>query len=72
MRIIKMLICVLAVLMLSACTADQEPEYNITSWLDAMKAMDYEAMWAQVEPAVDIEKDSFIKKYDKIFSGLGV
>ena len=72
MRIIKMLICVLAVLMLSACTADQEPEYNITSWLDAMKAMDYEAMWAQVEPAVDIEKDSFIKKYDNIFSGLGV
>lgn len=72
MRIIKMLICVLAVFMLSACTADQEPEYNITSWLDAMKAMDYEAMWAQVEPAVDIEKDSFIKKYDNIFSGLGV
>ena len=72
MRIIKMLICVLAVLMLSACTADQEPVYNITSWLDAMKAMDYDAMWAQVEPAVDIEKDSFIQKYDNIFSGLGV
>ncbi len=72
MRMMKIVICVLAVLLFTACTADQEPVYNITSWLDAMKAMDYEAMWAQVEPAVNIEKDSFIKKYKDIFSGLGI
>lgn len=72
MRMIKILICVLAVLILTACTVDQEPAYNITSWLDAMKAMDYEAMWAQVEPAVNIDKDSFAKKYSRIFEGLGV
>lgn len=72
MRMMKILICVLVVFVLTACAADQEPIYNITSWLDAMKAMDYEAMWAQVEPAVDIDKDSFIKKYSNIFEGLGV
>jgi penicillin-binding protein len=72
MRMIKILICVLAVLLLAACTTNQEPTYDITSWLDALKAMDFEALWAQVEPAVSVDKESFIEKYDNIFSGLGV
>lgn len=72
MRMIKILICVLAVLFFAACTSDQKPIYDMTSWLDAVKAMDYEAMWEQVEPAVAVDKDGFIKKYSDIFSGLGV
>jgi len=72
MRMIKTLICLLAVLLLAGCAKDQEPVFDITSWLDAVKAMDYDAMWAQVEPAVNIEKEDFINKYNNIFSGLGV
>ncbi len=72
MRKIKILICVLAVLILAACAAVQEPVFDMMPWLDAVKAMDYEAMWVLVEPAVNIEKEDFINKYNNIFSGLGV
>ncbi len=73
MRMIKILICVLVIiLLLTACSGGQQAGYNITAWVNALTAMDYEAMWAQVDSAVTIDKDSFIKKYEAIFSGLGV
>jgi penicillin-binding protein len=72
MRMIKMLICVLTVVILTACAAGPQAVYDVNAWVTAMAARDYEAMWAQVDPAVDIDKDSFINKYDAIFSGLGV
>ena len=73
MRRIKILICVLVVmLMLTACSAGQQASYDISAWVSALTAMDYEAMWAQTDPAVTIDKDGFINKYNNIFSGLGV
>ena len=73
MRRIIILICVLVtVFSLAACSAGGQAAYNIGGWVKALTAMDYEAMWTQVDPAVTISKKSFIDKYDAIFSGLGV
>ncbi len=73
MRRIKILVCVLVIaLLLTACSGGQAAAYDISAWVKALTAMDYEAMWAQVDPAVTIDKDGFIQKYDNIFSGLGV
>ncbi len=73
MRKLKFLICLLvSVLALSACSGVKLPVYDLSGWVNALVAMDYEAMWDQVDPAVTIDKDGFIKKYDDIFKGLGV
>jgi len=72
MRMIKLLVCALAVALLAACASGQASEYSLDEWIDALTRMDYEAMWALTDPAVDIDKDGFIEKYQKIFSGLGV
>lgn len=73
MRMIKTLIAILLVIaLLSACSADSEPIFDLSEWINAFAAMDYEAMWAQVEPAVDIDEEAFVNKYNAIFSGLGV
>ncbi len=73
MRRMILLICVFVIMLLpAACSAGQQAAYDIGGWVKALTAMDYEAMWAQADPAVTIDKDGFINKYKAIFSGLGV
>lgn len=73
MRKLKFLICLLVtVLALSACSGVKLPVYDVSGWVNALTAMDYEAMWNQADPAVTIDKDGFIEKHEAIFKGLGV
>ena len=71
MRKMKLLLCAAVVLLLAACTTNA-PSYDISAYMAAFEAMDYDAMWEQTLPREKIDKDAFIEKYDAIFSGLGV
>ncbi len=71
MRRIVPLLCA-AALLLSACRAAKAPGYDISAYMAAFEAMDYDAMWAHTLPREKIDKDAFVQKYDAIFSGMGV
>ncbi|MDD5018329.1 MAG: NTF2-like N-terminal transpeptidase domain-containing protein, partial [Eubacteriales bacterium] len=70
--IYKLLICLIICLMLCSCMGDSAQAYDISAFMDSFTAMDFSAMYDCVSPAVDIDEDAFIEKYDAIFSGLGV
>lgn len=72
MRMIKILICMLAVLLLAACAAENEPVYDLTAWVNALTEKNFWAMWEQCEPAVSVDAQSFVEKYDAIYYALGV
>ena len=73
MRKVKFLLLGAAVLMLAACTAQAVPErHDISGYIEAFEAMDFEAMWEYVSPDAGVDKDTFLSKYEAIFSGLGV
>ena len=71
-KIYKLMLCIALLISLCSCMGDLPPAYDMTSFLDSFTAMDYQAMYTHVSPAVDINKDAFFKKYDDIMSGLGV
>ena len=59
--------------MLAACTVQAVPErYDISDYIEAFEAMDFEAMWEYVSPDAKVDKDTFLSKHRAIFSGLGV
>ena len=70
-RVIAFLVCAAMVLPLAACGPSASGE-DITAYIDAFEAMDWDAMWTQVSPDAKVDKDTFLKKYDAIFTGLGV
>jgi hypothetical protein len=64
MRRIKLLLLGAAVLLLTACTAQAVPErYDISDYIEAFEAMDFEAMWEQVSPDAKVDKDTFLSKH---------
>lgn len=72
MRILKVLLCMILCLALVGCENEQPQTPDVSEYLGRFAAMDYVGMYAQTSPAVDIDEAGFIKKYDDIFSGLGV
>lgn len=73
MRRIKLLLLGAAVLLLTACAAQDVPKrYDISDYMKAFESMDFEAMWEQVSPDAKVDKDAFLSKHKAIFSGLGV
>ena len=69
-KTVKLLLGIAFCLTLGACTSGQTVSYDISSFLDSFTAMDYSAMFAQCAPAVDVDEETFMQKYDAIFSGL--
>ena len=70
---VAVLLCAVIILPQAACGANSPVKsYDISAYMDAFEAMDWNAMWAQVSPDAEIDKDSFLKKYEAIFSGIGV
>ena len=72
MRIIKILLCIIICLALIGCAPEEEPSPDITEYLARFVAMDYAGMYVLSSPTVDITQDTFVKKYEDIFSGLGI
>ena len=68
---LSMILWILVLLIVCSCSGGQT-QYDITPFLDSLKAMDFETMYALTEPSVDIDQDAFVKKYEAIFSGLGI
>jgi hypothetical protein len=65
--------------LLGACSGGKEPTYDISEYLSAFTAMDYETMFNCTEAAVentgddyDTAKETFVSKYTAIFTGLDV
>ena len=69
--VVALLLCAVMVLPLISCGA-KTTGYDISAYIDAFEAMDWDAMWAQVSPDAKIDKETFLNKYEAIFSGLGV
>jgi penicillin-binding protein len=72
MRKIKLGFLIALCLLLGACAQTAETTYDITGYLEDFAAMDYAGMYAQTLPTADINEESFVGKYDAVFSGLGV
>ncbi len=72
-RILKLLLCgVLLIALLGACSSGAQTDGDISEYISAFQSMDYAAMYALCDPAVDIDKDAFVAKYTAIFTGIGV
>ena len=70
--VVALLLCAVMILPLMSCGA-KTTGYDISAYMDAFEAMDWDAMWKHVSPdAKKIDKETFLNKYDAIFSGLGV
>ncbi len=72
MRYLLIIICIMLVFALVGCEVEAEPTADITSYLNSLMAKDYAAMFAMSSPIVNIDRDTFVQKYETIFSGLGV
>ncbi len=72
MRFVKLLCLVCILITLVSCAPKPDFQLSATEYISALSNMDYNAMWDLCEPAVAIDKNMFIQKYDAIFSGLGV
>ena len=72
-RAVKLLLCILLMLTLVSCSeAAPLPSQAAAAYLEAFTDMDFETMWALCRPAVAIEQDAFMQKYQAIFTGLGI
>lgn len=78
-KTIRILLCLIAVLLLCACKGEAATSYDISEYMSAFAAMDYAAMFACTEASKGLSekeyaaaKETFTKKYNAIFSGLGV
>ena len=79
-KTIKLLLCIILVgALLCACTVETVSPNDISDYLSGFIAMDYAAMFACTQTAADltgdaydVQKDTFVAKYEAIFSGLGV
>lgn len=65
--------------LLCACSGEKQTAYDISEYLSAFTAMDYDAMFDRTETAADntgdalkTAKEAFVSKYTAIFEGLGV
>ncbi|MFA5674944.1 MAG: penicillin-binding transpeptidase domain-containing protein [Christensenellales bacterium] len=72
MRFIKPLFLSCILITLVSCAPAPAFQPTAEEYTDALSNMDYNAMWDLCEPAISIDKDTFIQKYEAIFSGLGV
>ena len=72
MRYFLVLLCIILVFAAVGCDKQEEEAVDITPYLNSFMDMDYTAMFSYCSPIVDIDKEGFVKKYNDIFSGLGV
>ncbi|MGI5849401.1 MAG: penicillin-binding transpeptidase domain-containing protein [Christensenellales bacterium] len=67
-----LLLCFFICLILCSCIDSGLQIGDVTQYLNSFTAMDYEMMYSFTAPAVDIDKETFVQKYEAVFSGLGV
>ncbi|MBT7121978.1 MAG: hypothetical protein HN948_03090, partial [Clostridia bacterium] len=72
MRYLLIIICIILVFALVGCEVEQAPTIDIMPYLNSLMALDYDAMYELTSPIVNIDRDTFVQKYEAIFSGLGV
>ncbi len=68
-----LVLCLLMALTFMACGVKTPVQsYDLSAYMDAFEAMDWDAMWTHVSSDAEVDKDTFLQKYEAIFSGLGV
>ncbi len=72
MRKFILLLCIIILFSFAGCADEEQDTADITPYLNELINMDYAAMFAHTSPVVDIDEEDFVKKYEDIFSGLGV
>lgn len=74
MRTFKILLCILLCFAFGGCESVLAPAVtaDISEYIDCFVNMDFATMFEHTSPTVDIDEEGFVKKYNDIFSGLGV
>jgi cell division protein FtsI/penicillin-binding protein 2 len=72
MRYLLIVVCIILVVALIGCGVETEPDIDITPYLNSLMAKDYDAMFSLCSPIVNIDKETFVQKYETIFDGLGI
>lgn len=69
---IKLLLCIIFCLIFCSCAGEVLQTYDISQYMEHFVSLDYSAMYAEVATIADIDEETFVQKYDAIFTGLGV
>jgi len=72
MRYLLIIICIILIFALIGCESEAEQGIDITPYLNSLMAKDYAAMFDLCSPVVNIDKETFVQKYEVIFDGLGI